>query len=400
MKTAMKFVCLLVLFVGLFSILTLFDIDSGIKEFASKITVIGLFSIFPMIIIALSSYKLEKNNGNALYKGLVGIMFVPIITVTVLTLFSGSFGEETLEFIFNILAFFNKIYIGLVLLLFVLIPESNNRFTTIFQIIAIGAIVFRTLSSVFQSSAVAVNGFGLLGTVVESVIPINSKNFDDTYDIIILIIEFMAILLTYLTNYAFSEDVPSEVIDLDYARLKEDANKITKERFDKLYNRGKEETHQETNTSTDNKLMNINNQLGANSNVGQVSEAAKKVKPQMSAIVQVPIVNKATQVSAKPNAVAPQVPMAKQEPAPLPVSPVANNQVPAVPEQPVQPQVVPQQAVAQHPVAQHPVPQQQVAVQPVQQNTAATVDNMIANQPTGYSNEMAPAPQTENKFIN
>lgn len=385
MKVAMKFVCILVLFVGLFSMLLLFDVDNGIKEFASKVAVIGIFSLFPMLIIALTSFKLERKD-NPLYKFLIGVMFVPIMVMTILIFFSESFGEDSFEFIANIIQFFFKTYIGLTLLMFVLLPESNNRVTTITQITAIGTIVLRMVMSVFQSSTIKLSGVASMNGIVDMINPLNTKNFDDTFDIVILIIEIMAIILTYISNYAFSEDVPNEVVELDYARLKEEANNITKERFEKMYNKGgsKEDTKEETSeTKNENTYMNINNQLGANSNVGQVSEATKKnTKNQMTAMVQVPIMN-----NNKPatNAVQPQVPVAKQE-IPQPVSPAAPQQA------------VAQHPVAQHPVAQHVVPQQQAIPQPV--NNAAIVDNVVSNQPAGYSNEMAPVPQQENKFIN
>ena len=79
--------------------------------------------------------------------------------------------------------------------------------------------------------------------------------------------EIIAIILTYITNYAFeSETMEGDV--MSYEELKKQAEIITQNQIDNIYKSKEKEEIIDRSVSEKTGLMNINNQLGANSNVG------------------------------------------------------------------------------------------------------------------------------------
>ena len=85
-----------------------------------------------------------------------------------------------------------------------------------------------------------------------------------------LYVEVMAIILTYITNYAFEQDV-IEAENLDYDELKKQADSVAKYQIENIYSPKPEEVLPDRSVSEKTGLMNISNQLGADSTVGQVS---------------------------------------------------------------------------------------------------------------------------------
>ena len=79
--------------------------------------------------------------------------------------------------------------------------------------------------------------------------------------------EIIAIILTYITNYAFeSETMEGDV--MSYEELKKQAEIITQNQIDNIYKPKEKEEIIDRSVSEKTGLMNINNQLGVNSNVG------------------------------------------------------------------------------------------------------------------------------------
>ena len=88
-----------------------------------------------------------------------------------------------------------------------------------------------------------------------------------------IMLEFACLILSYTTNYAF-EVTTLNADNVNYEELKKQAEFSTQMKINSIYNKEKEEKI-DRSISEKTGLMNINNQLGANSNVGTVSDEMK-----------------------------------------------------------------------------------------------------------------------------
>jgi hypothetical protein len=179
-------------------------------------------------------------------------------------------------------------------------------------------------------------------------------------------VEIAVVCFGFIINYSLEVDtIQSE--NMDYEELAKQAKYVNEEKTKLMYEGPeKQEPQIDRSVSEATGLININNQLGANSNVGQVSKAAtatmKEDAIDKNLISVGPVVNAKVEV-AEQQQVQPQ-----QSPAPAPVAqPVAQTvQVPV--EQPIQQPI--QQPVQQQPAEEINIPHIDATPTPVQ-NTQA-----------------------------
>jgi len=92
------------------------------------------------------------------------------------------------------------------------------------------------------------------------------------YSVSTIVLVF-SVILTYITNYAFEIEV-IEADQLDYSDLKKQADLIVQSKIDDLY-KPKEVEFVPDRSASEKGLMNVSNQLGIDSNVGQVTESVQ-----------------------------------------------------------------------------------------------------------------------------
>ena len=200
--------------------------------------------------------------------------------------------------------------------------------------------------------------------------------------------EVFLVLLLFTTNYAFSTKVEVETEDIDYDIIKQEAEELAASQMRKnvIHEAPKEEIDR---SQSEKGLMNINNQLGANSNVGQVKESAKEVNIKgvgMEAIMPLSngtVVNETLSQGEKMTEVVKQM----------------NNQV-QQPKQQAQPQLQAQPQIQEQSNVQQSMVQNNIPNQLGQQiQKQLNANNM--NQPQTQKEQSQPQPQqpTQNKFL-
>ena len=393
MKNLMRILSLLILICGIvvtgttIYFLVKDSMSSGDLELYSffiKISTICVLNIMPMISIALCCYCLERNDTNYLTRIIPLYMLVPIVITTLLTFFN--FGEDVNGALTKVYSFFESTYLCITVLSLLLIIKPNNQITKILKITAYGLIALNVIMSIIIKvksymvdtlpNVYEYDGYG--GGFNFSSISQTETLAAEIYAVSI-IAELFIIILLFTTNYAFSSKINFDVDDIDYNAVKKEAEEYNKLQMQKMYNKevpkDAAKTNAESNASGN--LMNIDNQLGTDSNVGQVQEKAKSVKIAGDPIDIMPVSNgpvinetlpkESHQTNLQQPAVGkveqsqPQAqPVQQPQPAPTPQ--------PQVQVQPVQqPQIKPVQQPAPQPQVQ-PVQQPQVQVQqPTQQ---------------------------------
>ena len=290
MKNLMKVLSVLVLFCGIILVLgMIFDLGSDYTNFLSKIIIIIGYCFPSIITFAACSYCMERNDNNYFVRVFPLYALLPIILITILAFF-----EISEEWMIEILMFLIMTNNGIALISLAMIVKANNSISKIIKYIAIGAIVLCTIFDLIHMyDAGTLQTFAslalrlLLSGIGVNVSLYSSSYYDKIPDMIYsvsLLIEVFGLVLLYITNYAFSDSVQYDDIDIDYEAVKEDAIKASNMKMNEIYNSHKpkeEPTRVESNNSN---MMNINNQLGQDSNVGTVSGQAKEVNVTGSAL--------------------------------------------------------------------------------------------------------------------
>jgi len=195
----------------------------------------------------------------------------------------------------------------------------------------------------------------------------NTLTIADMVLYVSLVIEISVVCFGFLLNYSLEADtIQSE--NLEYDDLIKQAEYVANEKQKMLRGEVAPQMQQiDRSVSEQTGYMNINNQLGVNSNVGKVDKAATSMMRQDAIdrnIISVgPVVN--ASVAPKPEPVQQQVQQVAQQPAPQP-QPL---------DQPVAQQPMTQQAPVQQPVQVQQVPVQQ----PVQVQTPQVVTTPVQN---------------------
>ena len=183
-----------------------------------------------------------------------------------------------------------------------------------------------------------------------------AESLGNTIKIVVISIvgEISSIMLGFMSNYAFeAETLESDVLDME--ELMKQADKVAEEKKKEIYERKEKEEVIDRSVSETSGRMNVNNQLGAHSNVGvvnkdeQTESLIERALPSSSGpVINSTAINQATQAQATtaPPAQAPA-------PAPTVTAPAQPTPQPAPVAQQTQNQFIPPvNQTVQQPVAQ------------------------------------------------
>ena len=318
MKNLMKVLSgLLILVMACTLIFLLFDgVSTDFAAFTMKGLIVTVASILPIISIALCCFCLERGDDSILLRIIAIYMFISIIIVTILSFFFTSsmmYGSLSLnsfssllsnsnadgfgDFLYKVYDFMKSTHLCITLISLLLVVQTNNAISSLIKKIAYGAIIVNVVLSLWLT----------IKTYMQETLPnvyeyegyygdySSGFNFSTTSETeifvqkvyyISVIIESFSVVLLFITNYAFSSSTEFVASDLDYDELKMEANKYSNTQMSDLYSNDKAKQQQFITQNNQPKeivkdssqtgIMNISNQLGSNSNVGQVQEAAKK----------------------------------------------------------------------------------------------------------------------------
>lgn len=299
----------------------LFELNNGFGEITYKMLAVLTQNILPIISIALCCFCLERGDDNFFIRIIVIYMSAAILISAILIFFClstndlamisldsifTSLGIKSLELdgfanvLYKIHEFMNSTFSCITLVSLLFIVETNNAISNIIKKIAFAAIIVNiimslwimiksymqdTLPNVYNYQGYG-NGTGFnFSSEVETII------FAAKVYYYSVIIEAFSVILLFITNYAFSSDSEIDATEIDYETLKKEANKYSNQQINSIYN-----THATNKTTTvqnappkeivkdasQTGIMNISNQLGSDSNVGKVQEAARESKVEVT----------------------------------------------------------------------------------------------------------------------
>ncbi|MBR1385611.1 MAG: hypothetical protein IJ568_02135 [Bacilli bacterium] len=400
MKNLMKVISvfLLVAMVGVIIPIVMTNISGEIKEFSEKIAFVLAESFLPIISVAICCYCLERNDDNYFLR-IIPIYMAAYIFMSIILVFAFNFNvsEGFGKILYEIMDFMNKANGCLTLISLLFVIKPNNSISIIIKKIAYGAIVLNIVLAAWISikehmEETLPNVYdydGYYGSGGFNFVSVSStKNVANKIYNVTVAGEVFLVLLLFTTNYAFSTKVEVETEDIDYDIIKQEAEELAASQMRKnvIHEAPKEEIDR---SQSEKGLMNINNQLGANSNVGQVKESAKEVNIKgvgMEAIMPLsngPVVNETLSQGEKMTEVVKQM----------------NNQV-QQPKQQAQPQLQAQPQIQEQSNVQQSMVQNNIPNQLGQQiQKQLNANNM--NQPQTQKEQSQPQPQqpTQNKFL-
>ena len=272
--------------------------DYDLIEFYGKILALCILNIMPIISIALCCYCLERNDENYFTRIIPFYMLIPIVITSLLTFFD--FGEDINGFLTKVYGFFESTYLCITILSLLFIVKPNNQITRIIKLSSYGVIALNVIMSIIIKiksymvetlpNVYEYDGYG--GGFNFSSVAQTQTLSSEIYTVSLIAGVFLIILL-FITNYAFSEKIQFDVDEIDYSAVKKEAEEYNKLQMQKMYNKEvpKEETNITTPSNGNGNLMNIDNQLGVDSNVGKVQEKAKTVKIAGDPIELMPVSN-------------------------------------------------------------------------------------------------------------
>ncbi|MBO5376439.1 MAG: hypothetical protein J6A52_06250 [Bacilli bacterium] len=356
MKIVMKILSvLLVLSMGIIIIGLNFDLGDTFENLAGQILLLSLECIFPIIIIAVACLCLQKKNEGILMNTILAIETVAIVLASVSAFLPLYDINETLYNIINTTkSIISTVNIYILCFSLLRIVNPNNLISNITQKTGYIALLVNIAFQVWlwiKKGLVDVlpNVYGHDGFDFASIAE-TSELVAKIYLASFIVVLF-AIILTFITNHAFEIDT-IDVDQVDYDELKKQADSIAQNKFNDIYsispNNKKEEPKQQVQP-TQPGVMNINNQLGVNSNVGQIEN--KQNGPTTSFVDKAiptsngPVVNSSLTQNTMPQSefnassnqtngqiqnntmqqVTPQNTPLTPEPTPLPVNPMLNN---------------------------------------------------------------------------
>lgn len=309
MKNLMRILSVLIAFCGIVILLSSnFNLGDSFNEFAIKISLLATLNIAPIISIALCAFCLERNDSNYFTRIIPIYMTVPIVISTFLMFFN--LGSDVAEFLAKVLSFFSSTYLCITTLSVLFIIKPNNQITKIIKILAylaiaicvVFAIIIQIKSFMVEKlpNVYEYEGYGGFNfSSVATTESIANKVYQAS-----VMSEIFLIILLFTTNYAFSEKIDIDYDEIDYERIKKEATDLTNTQMQNIYNPVQEKEKSSIPNGTS---MNINSQLGLNSNVGKVKEAAKEVNVENTSMDIVmplsgPVINESIKQEEKNNA--------------------------------------------------------------------------------------------------
>lgn len=234
--------------------------------------------IFPIVIIAFGCYSVQlENSGMFIRVILAYVVFGILVSAAACFLPLADINKGLLNFVNSTSSFMSKSYIYVFAYVLISMVRPNNVICKTMKRISFGALITTILVQIFLYIKIVMvdklpNVYGHDG--------FNFATIDETQVMVIkvilacAIIECFSIVLTYITNYAFNDGVV-DVGEIDYDELKKTADNYVNNEFNKAYVNPLNAPKKEIDRSASKKgLMNVNNQLGVNSNVGKVAERA------------------------------------------------------------------------------------------------------------------------------
>lgn len=265
MKNLTKILSVFIAITGIIIVIALFNLESFQNEFIGKLVSISIKSIVPFTSIAICSYCMEKDDTNYLVRVIPAYLMIPIGLSAIAILFNIKNG-----FIIDLYNFFSCSYLEIISLSLILVVKPNNIITSFTRYLASGIFA---LQLIFRYILFFTNNSFDISDIYLSLV----TNFETTKIYAILIISQIFTLLTlYISNYAFSEKIEIEADVIDYDAVKQDAMSIANSQMNSIYNLDQKKAEPDR-TASDKGLMNVNNQLGQNSNVGTTNTQAREV---------------------------------------------------------------------------------------------------------------------------
>lgn len=249
------------------------DMINTNTEIFSKIMALLTVSVIPIITITVCSISFERKNESYLERIIMAYMFGSIIVFALNIFLPLDDINETLgNVINNIAEFISSSHLYLFPIALLDLVKPNNVIAKGFKFTAFGAIGINLIAQIWLKIKIE------LVDKLPNVYGHEGFNFASIYEtsaltakiyIVSIFIEVIAIISAFLTNYAF-EETTIESESLDYDELKKQADEVAKLKINETYNKVKEEPIN-FSAPKEKGLMNINNQLGIKSNVGQVT---------------------------------------------------------------------------------------------------------------------------------
>jgi len=268
MKNLMRIFSVFLIIAGL--VLTIFLINlKGIENlFLTAFIYFATSNLLPFIAIAICAYCLEKNDTNYLLR------IIPVyLTVAIIISAFIFFGSIESGFLYELYGLISSTFLEIIGLTLIQVIKPNNVISSFFKYLGycLCAVLF-ILAIVLHFNNITTK------STAELILSIGTTNQIIKYYLIGTIAQIFTILILYITNYAFSDKVEIESADdVDFASVKYEAETLAKAQMNSIYN-VQQKTVEQSTQSNNNGMMNINNQLGQNSNVGTVKEQAKTVE--------------------------------------------------------------------------------------------------------------------------
>jgi hypothetical protein len=247
---------------------------TDMPAYVSKLLVWLLSCAFPIIIIALGCYCVQMKDSGMFVRVILAYMIFSIIIsacVTFIPLSDLSLGLY--EFMLGVNSFLSQtqVYVFAYVLLAMIRP--NNIICNTFKKIALWTLVVIIVIQVYLYIKMALvdklpNVYGYDGFNFATI----AETAAFTYKVVLasIFVEIFSIILTFITNYAFEvETLESEHIDFD--ELKRQADMIALNKFQNIYAQPEPQAiAPDRSVSEATGMMNVSNQLGADSNVGKI----------------------------------------------------------------------------------------------------------------------------------
>lgn len=289
MKLLMKLLSILLVacLVAVIVTSSIFSLNN-VPDVLSKLSTLFTSNILPVVIIAICCICMQRKDESIMVRVVVFYMIFSIFLSSLLVFLPLQDINESLAKVINtIYTFMVQTHLYLLAYALLSIVKPNNTICNVIKKIAFLAIIFNIavqLWVIIKAEMIETlpNVYGYQGFNFASLE--ETEEFSYKIVFISMYVEIVAIILTYITNYAFEADT-IEVENVDFEELKKQADYVAQNRFENLYIPKDGEKIPDRSVSENYGRMNVGNQLGANSNVGQVTGNA----PSTSSFVDVGI---------------------------------------------------------------------------------------------------------------
>lgn len=243
---------------------------------ASKFINFLISNVMPIATISACSIVLERKTESLFLRFCLGFtLFIVLLSIITIFVPLNDVNPNIGNICNQAYALLSQLNIYILAYSLLSIVKPNNQLTNVIKTIALAIIILNII----------INIWVLIKERMIQDLPLPYKTYgfnfafsmNETLNISMKVMlcsiftEIIAIILTYITNYAFeSETMEGDV--MSYEELKKQAEIITQNQIDNIYKPKEKEEIIDRSVSEKTGLMNINNQLGINSNVGVGTE--------------------------------------------------------------------------------------------------------------------------------